>query len=181
VRVETVDAQKEKIGAETSECFLGDGADQRKGILAQRASGEDDLDGSACKLGGNIHSIGNDREVLEVAQSPRHSGGGSSGVQDHDLTLFHFGRRGLCDPHFFLTMQFFLFAQRGIFERALTRGQSSAMSAVDETVGVQDFEVLANRNLRGFEMTAKFGDQDPAVAVEQFEDGATTFFVKHWN
>ena len=30
-------------------------------------------------------------------------------------------------------------------------------------------------------MAAKFGDQDPAVAVEQFEDSATTFFVEHWN
>ncbi len=157
------------------------GPTSEKGILAQSASGEDDLDGSAGKFGGNIHRVGNDREVFEVAQSSGDSGGGGSGVQDHDLTLFHFGRGGLGDPHFFLTVQFFFFAQRGIFERALARRQSSAMSAVDETVGVQDFKILANRNLRGFEMAAKFGDQDPAVAVEQFENSATTFFVEHWN
>jgi hypothetical protein len=30
-------------------------------------------------------------------------------------------------------------------------------------------------------MAAEFGDQDPALAVEQFDNGATTFFVEHWN
>jgi hypothetical protein len=30
-------------------------------------------------------------------------------------------------------------------------------------------------------MAAKFGDQHPAVAIEQLEDSATTFFVEHWN
>jgi len=104
VRVETVDAQKKKIGAETAERFLGDGADERKGILTQRASGKDDLDGSAGKFGSDIHRVGNDREVFEVAQSPRHSGGGGSGVQDYDLALFYFGRGGLGDPHLFLTV-----------------------------------------------------------------------------
>jgi hypothetical protein len=46
---------------------------------------------------------------------------------------------------------------------------------------MQDFEILANRNLRGFEMAAKFGDQDTALAVEQIENGAAAFFVEHWS
>jgi hypothetical protein len=78
-------------------------------------------------------------------------------------------------------VKLFFFSERGVFESALARGQGSAVSAVDETVGMQDFEILANRNLRGFEMAAEFGHQDPALAVEQFDDGATTFFVEHWN
>ena len=181
MRVETVDAEKKKISAETAQGFLGDGADQGERILAEGASRKDDLDGCAGKFGGDIHRVGDDREVFEIAQSPGDGGGGGAGVQDYDLTLFHFGRGILGDPHFFLTVEFFLFAERGIFERALARGQSSAVSAVHETVGMQDFEILANRNLRGFEMAPQFGNQDSALAVEQLDDGATTFFVEHWN
>jgi len=181
VSVEAVDAQKKKIGAETAQRFLGYGADQRERILTQCASGEDDLDGCAGKFCGNVHRVGDDREVLEIAQSPGDGGGGGAGVQDDDLTFFHFGCGGLGDPHFFLTVKFLFFSQRGVFECAFARGQGSAVSAVNQTVGMQDLEILANRNLGGFEMAAEFGDQDPALAVEQFDNGATTFFVEHWN
>jgi hypothetical protein len=78
-------------------------------------------------------------------------------------------------------VKLFFLPQRGVFECALARGQCSAVRAVHQTVGMQDFEILAYRNLRGFEMAAKFSDQDAALAVEQFDDGATTFFVEHWN
>lgn len=180
MRVEAVDAKKKKIGAETAQGFLGDGADQRERILPQRSSGEDDFDGRPGKFGGDIHRVGDDREVLEIAQSPGDGGGGGAGVQDDDLTFFHFGRGVLSDPHFFLTVELFFFPEGGVFERALTRGEGSAVSAVHETVGVQDLKILTNRNLRGFEMAAKFGDQDTSLAVEQLDDGATAFFVEHW-
>ena len=181
MRVEAVDAEKKKIGAKTAQGFLGDGADQRERILPQRASGEDDLDGRSGKFGGDVDRVGDDREVLEITQGPGDGGGGGAGVQDDDLTFLHFGRGVLGDPHFFLTVQLLFFSKRGVFERTLARGQGPAVSAVHETVGMQDFEILANRNLRGFEMATKFGDQDPALAVEQLDDGATTFFVEHWN
>lgn len=35
VHVEAVDAEKQKIGTEAAQGFFGDGADQRKRILAQ--------------------------------------------------------------------------------------------------------------------------------------------------
>jgi len=181
VRVEAVDAEKKKIGTETAQSFLGDGADQRKRILPQRASGEDDFDGCAGKFGGDIHRVGDDGEVFEITQGACDGGGGGAGVQDYYLTFLHSGRGVLGDPHFFLTVKFFFFSERGVFERTLARGQSAAVSAVHQTVGMQDFEILANRNLRGFEMAAEFGDQDPALAVEQLDDSATTFFVEHWN
>ncbi len=181
MRVEAVDAQKKKVGAETAQGFLGDRADQRERILTQRASGEDDLDGCAGEFGGDVHRVGDDRQVLEITQGPGDGRGRGAGVQDDDLTFFHFGRGVLGDPHLFLTVEFFFFSKRGVFERALARRQGSAVSAVHETVGMQDFEILANRNLRGFEMAAEFGNQDSALAVEQLDDGATTFFVEHWN
>ena len=55
------------------------------------------------------------------------------------------------------------------------------MGAVDEAVGMQDFEILANRNLRSFELAREFGDQNPALVGEQIENGAATFFVEHGN
>ena len=62
-------------------------------------------------------------------------------------------------------MQLFFFAQRGIFERAFARRQGAAMRAMDQSMGVKDFEILANRNLRGFELAGKFCDQDPSLMV----------------
>ena len=55
-------------------------------------------------------------------------------------------------------VQLFFFAQGGIFERALAGGESSAVRAVHQAVRVQDLEVFANRNLRGFELAGQFGD-----------------------
>jgi len=44
---------------------------------------------------------------------------------------------------------------------------------------VQNFKVLANRNLGSSEVPGKFGDQNTALVSEQIEDGATSFFVEH--
>ena len=78
-------------------------------------------------------------------------------------------------------MEFLFFAQRGIFERPLARGECAAMRAVDETVGVEDLKILANRNLRRFELAREFSDQNSALVGEQIEDGAAAFFVEHGN
>jgi len=55
------------------------------------------------------------------------------------------------------------------------------VGAVHQTVSVESLEILANRNLRGFEVLGEFCDQNPALAGQQIEDGATPFFVEHWN
>ena len=44
-------------------------------------------------------------------------------------------------------VEFFFFAQRGIFESAVARRERASMGAVHQAVGVEDFEILANRNL----------------------------------
>ena len=181
LRVEAVDTEKKKVGAEAAQSFFGDGPDQRKRILTQRASGEDDLDGCAGEFGGDIYRIRDDGEVLEMTQGAGDGGGSGAGIENHDLALAHFRRRALCNPHFFLAVKFFFLAERGVFKRALAGGESSSVCAMHETVRVQEFEILANRNLRGFEMAAEIGDQDSALAVKQFENGAAAFFVEHGN
>lgn len=53
------------------------------------------------------------------------------------------------------------------------------MRAMHKAMRVQDLQILANRNLRGFELAGQLGDQNPALMVEQIENGAATFFVQH--
>jgi hypothetical protein len=52
---------------------------------------------------------------------------------------------------------------------------------MDEAVRMQDLKIFADRNLRGFELARKFGDQHTSLVGEQIENGATAFFVEHWN
>src|SRR5579863_4437488 len=52
---------------------------------------------------------------------------------------------------------------------------------MDLAMGMQDFEVFANRNLRSFELAREFCDQNPALMGQQIENGATAFFVEHWS
>jgi len=74
-------------------------------------------------------------------------------------------------------VKLFFFAQCRIFERSFARWQSAPVCAVDESVGMQDFEILANRNLRGFEMAREFSNQHSSLMVQEVENGATAFFV----
>ena len=52
-------------------------------------------------------------------------------------------------------VQLLFFAQRGIFQRAFARRQSAPVRAVHQAMRVQDLEVLANRNLRGFKFAGQ--------------------------
>ena len=76
-------------------------------------------------------------------------------------------------------VKFFLFPQSGIFERALTRGEGPSVRPMHKSMRMQDLEILANRNLGGFELAGQFCDQNAAMMVEHIENGATTFFVQH--
>src|SRR5215469_14931410 len=78
-----------------------------------------------------------------------------------------------------LMVQLLFFTQRRIFERSFARRQRAAVRAVNQSVGMQDFEVFANRNLRGFEFAGKLGDQDSSLVVQQIDYGAATLFVEH--
>lgn len=53
------------------------------------------------------------------------------------------------------------------------------MRAMDESVGMQNFEIFTNRNLGCFELPGQFGNENPALMVDQVEDGAAAFFVEH--
>jgi hypothetical protein len=44
---------------------------------------------------------------------------------------------------------------------------------------VQDLEILANRNLRSFELFGEFRNQDSALMRQQIENGSASLFVKH--
>ena len=76
-------------------------------------------------------------------------------------------------------MKFFLLAQRGIFESAFTGGKRAAMGTVDKPVRMENFEILANRDLRGFKSAGEFGDENATLAGKQIENGTATFFVQH--
>jgi len=84
--------------------------------------------------------------------------GGGAGVENQNLAFFDFLDGGVGDAKFFLMVEFFFFAERGIFESAIARGERAAVRAVNEAVGVKDFEILANRDLRGVELACEFGD-----------------------
>ncbi len=60
------------------------------------------------------------------------------------------------DAQFLLMVELFFLPQRRIFKRAFARRQSSSVGAMDQAMRVQDFEILANRNLRGFELPGEF-------------------------
>src|SRR5207245_4824686 len=102
-----------------------------------------------------------------------------SRIENNDLSYLHFLGGILSDAHFFLTVKVFLLAQRGIFESPFPYGKCAAVRAVDEAVGMEDFEVLANRDLRGFESAGEFGDENATLTGKQIEDGAAAFFVQH--
>src|SRR5215469_10054477 len=53
------------------------------------------------------------------------------------------------------------------------------MRPVHQSVRVQNFKVLANRNLRSLKLPGEFGHQDPALMVQQVDNGTTSFFVEH--
>src|SRR5438309_4803575 len=76
-------------------------------------------------------------------------------------------------------IELFLFAQGGIFEGAFARGERSTMRAMHQSVSVQNFEILANRNLGSIELVSKFGDQNPSLSGQLIENGAAAFFVEH--
>ena len=44
-------------------------------------------------------------------------------------------------------------------------------------MGVQDFKILADRNLRGFELSGEFGDKHSSLMVKEIDNRASTFFV----
>ena len=76
-------------------------------------------------------------------------------------------------------MELFFFAQGGIFERAVAGGQRAAVSAVQLALLMQNLEVLADGDLRGFELLGKFRYQHPALAGQNFENGSAAFFIQH--
>ena len=74
-------------------------------------------------------------------------GGRCAGIENQYLAFLYFFDGGVGDAQFLLMVKFFFFAQRGIFESSVARGKRATVSAVNEAVGMEDFEILANRNL----------------------------------
>src|SRR5207245_8890587 len=99
-------------------------------------------------------------------------------IVNSDLSFLLFRGGIVSDAHFFLTVKFFLLAQRGIFESTFPCGKRAAVGAMDQAVGVQDFEILANRDLRRFESAGEFGNGKATLAGRQSADGEATFVVE---
>jgi len=52
------------------------------------------------------------------------------------------------------------------------------MGPVQQAVRMQDFQVVANRNLRSLELPGQIDDQDAAVAIQGFNNCASSFFIQ---
>src|SRR5579859_6486365 len=120
VNVAAVHAQKQDVGAKSAQGFLRDWSDQGKRILAQRAAGENDFDGGAGEFSRDVYGVGDDGDVLEIAQSAGDGGGRRAGIENQDLSFFYFLRRAIGNAQLFLMVKLFFFAQRGVFECAFT-------------------------------------------------------------
>jgi hypothetical protein len=83
------------------------------------------------------------------------------------------------DLQFFFAVQFLFFAERGIFERALAGGQSSAVAAVYAPLGLENVEILSDGYLGCKELFREVDYQDAALAIQYVEDLPAAFFVQH--
>jgi len=52
------------------------------------------------------------------------------------------------------------------------------MRSVDQSMRMQDFEILANGYLGCLELAGKFGDEYTSLMVQKIENGAAAFFVE---
>src|ERR1035438_6312875 len=75
-------------------------------------------------------------------------------------------------------MKFLFFAERWIFESASAAGQSAAVSTLNQSSYVENFEILANGDLRCAKALRQIHYQNSAVAQHHFQDGATPFLVE---
>jgi hypothetical protein len=51
--------------------------------------------------------------------------------------------------------------------------------AVNLAVSMQNFQILANRDLRSLEAVGEFPNQNPTLSIQEVEDCAAAFFVQH--
>ena len=77
-----------------------------------------------------------------------------------------------------LPMKLFL-AKGWIFERAFPGRKSATVASMQQSLLVQKFQVFTNGDLRCFESLGEIGHQDPTLAVYQFYNRASAFFVQH--
>jgi hypothetical protein len=141
-------------------------------FLRRVPPGENYFDGSSSQFGGDVKGVGNDGQMLKAAQGARDRRSSGAGVENDNLAFLHHRSRAVRDAEFFPAVEPFLLAERGIFDGAVARGNRAAVSAVDRPVSLQDIEILADRNLGGFEVAGEFGDQNPALTTQQIDYGA---------
>ena len=65
-------------------------------------------------FGGNVHCVGNDRQMLQASQGARNSRGGGAGIKNHHLPFCHHACRGGGNLQLFFAVQLFFFPQAGI-------------------------------------------------------------------
>src|SRR5439155_11370532 len=131
------------------------------------------------QLLGDVYRIRNNRNIPKVTQRAADGRRSRAGIKDHDLTLFDQSGGASCDAQLLLAPKPFFFEQCWVFERSFPSWKRAAMCTVDQPVTVQNFQILANGNLRCLKFVRHVCDQHTAIPAEDLHNRATSFFVKH--
>lgn len=177
--VKAIDSEEKHIGAEFAERILGQRSDERKGIFAQRAAGEDHFDAAVGQFCGDIGGVGDDGQIFEMAAAAGDGGGGGAGVEDDDLAGTNHVHGGGSDAKFLLAVQALFFVEGLILNGAGADGESAAVSALEHALSMEGFEVFADGNERGAKALGEIADEDTTIVLEQFENFAATLFAEH--
>src|ERR1700683_1851220 len=76
-------------------------------------------------------------------------------------------------------MQFFFFSESWILQGAIAHRQRSAVATLDASVGLKKIQILSNSDLGRAELFRQVHDQNPAVAIQDFQNMSAPFFVQH--
>src|ERR1700691_3919141 len=176
--VETIDAQKQNVGAKLAQSALCERPDQRKRILAQCASGEYDFNLRSRQFGRDVDRVCDHGQLRRVLQRPRNRGRGGSRIKQYRLTLFHQANCGMSNLRLLLAMKLLFFPEGWIEQCSTLHRQRAAMSELDDSLTVEKLQILPNRNLRNSEMPRQVVDEHAAIPIQYLEDLAAAFFVQ---
>src|SRR5580693_7038537 len=76
-------------------------------------------------------------------------------------------------------MQLFFFPESWIFQGAIAHRQRSAVATLDASVSLKKVQVFSNSDLGRAELFRQVHDQNPAVAIQDFQNMSAPFFVQH--
>jgi len=177
--VEPVNREKKHVGAQLAKRFFRERADERKGIFAKRAAGEYHLGIAAFQLCRDICGVGDDGQAANLAATARDGGGRGARIENDYLAGANHADGSCGDAKLFLFVKPLFFLERLVLQRAGANGERTAMSALEQPLMMERFEILANGDERRVETFREIADEDAAVITEKFQDFAAAFLAKH--